>query len=146
MAQFEIVRHTGLSASQAWERLTDWERHGEHIPLTSIEMRGVIRSAVGEAFTARTAVGPLRFDDPMTVTYWQPPEGERPGLCRVVKEGRVVTGWAVLTVMPQGRVGSTISWREDAGFRAVGGLLNWPTRIGGRLVFGRVIDRLLQAR
>ena len=53
-----------------------------------------------------------------------------------------MTGWAVLTVSPDAD-GATIHWREDAGFRAAGNLLDWPNRVAGRRVFGKLVDRLL---
>jgi hypothetical protein len=142
VAEFEIVRRTPLSAIEAWNRLTDWERHGEFIPFTTVTLTGLIRSDVGATFVGRTALGPLHFDDPMEVTEWRPPDGAEPGVCRVVKRGKVITGWAELTVSPDGD-GATVLWREDAGFRAAGNLLNWPNRIAGRRMFAKLVDGLL---
>nr|MBA2559689.1 SRPBCC family protein [Propionibacteriales bacterium] len=85
---------------------------------------------------------PLRFDDPMDVTLWQPPSGSSAGVCRIVKRGRVVTGWAVLTVTPTA-TGCTIQWKEDASIRFTGPLLAWPTRLLAKRVFGRLVDGLL---
>lgn len=142
MTAFEVIRYTPLSVVEAWARLTDWERHGEFIPLTSVTMTGTIRDDVGAAFVARTGVGPLQFDDPMEVTHWQPPLDNRPGVCRISKRGSVVTGWAELTVSPHGD-GAAITWQEDASFRVVGRLLDWPNRVAGRRVFGKLVDGLL---
>jgi hypothetical protein len=142
VADFEIVRHTPLSAAQAWTRLTHWERHSDFIPLTTIRLTGVIRGDVGATFVARTTLGPLHFDDPMELTKWQPPVDDEPGVCEITKRGSVVTGWAVLTVSADDD-GATIRWQEDAGFRAAGNLLNWPNRLAGRRVFGKLVDGLL---
>lgn len=145
MADFEIIRRTHLPATEAWERLTDWERHGAFIPFTTVTLTGLIRRDVGESFVGRTSLGPLHFDDPMEVTHWQPPEGDEPGVCRIVKRGQVIIGWAVLTVSPDEN-GTTVLWQEDAGFRAAGSLLNWPNRIAGRHLFTKLVDGLLDDR
>lgn len=142
MSEFEVVRRTELSPEEAWRRLTDWERHGAFIPFTKVALTGVIRDDVGAGFVARTGIGPLHFDDPMDVTVWQPPLYERPGVCEIHKRGRVVVGWAVLTVTKVDD-GSIISWHENARFRLAGSLLDIPNRIAGRWVFGRVVDGML---
>lgn len=150
MAAFEVVRHTSLSANAAWAKLTDWTCHGEFIPFTDVRVTSQGPRGVGTVFVARTSLGPLAFDDPMEVTYWDPPSDHRAGVCRIVKRGRVVTGWAVLTVTPDNRGlrssangGVTIRWVEDAHFRAAGPFLNWPNALAGKLVFGRLVTGLL---
>lgn len=161
MAAFDVVRHTTLGAEAAWARLTDWTRHGGLIPLTDVRVSSEGTEGVGTVFVARTSIGPLGFDDAMEVTYWQPPTQQQPGICRIVKLGRVVTGWAVLTVTPAGldqqsrpaagltppadKRGATIRWVEEAQFRAAGPLLNWPNALAGKYVFGRLVDGLLSA-
>lgn len=141
MASFDVVRRTPLPVDEAWARLTDWERHGRFLPLTSVRLDGSTVGA-GAAFVARTSIGPLGFDDPMEVTVWHPPAGGAPGLCRVTKRGRVVVGWAQLaaTAAPDGTL---VHWHEEARFRAVGRLLDWPNRVLGRVAFGRLVDGLL---
>lgn len=143
MAEFEVVRHCLLEAPAAWDRLTDWTAHGDHIPFTrvAISPEGPTQG-VGTTFVARTQLGPIGFDDPMEVTFWQPPADQLPGRCRIVKRGPTITGWAVLTVVASG-AGSTISWREAAGVRLAGPLLNWPNRVAGKIVFARLVDGLL---
>jgi hypothetical protein len=150
VALFEVQRESRLPASQAWSRLTDWRRHGEFIPFTEILVtsageasgRGGGGQGVGASFVARTVVGPWHFDDPMEVTYWQPPDGVR-GVCRLVKTGNVVTGWAVLTVSPTA-TGCSITWKEDAAVRFTGALLGRPTKILATRVFGHLVDKLLE--
>jgi hypothetical protein len=142
VASFEVVRHTHLSADQAFARLTDWPRHAQFIPLTSITLLGLIRGQVGERFVARTSLGPLHFDDPMEVVFWQPPVADAPGVCRVDKRGRVVGGSTVITVTPSPE-GSVVHWQEEANVRLLGPLASWPTQFAGRRIFGRVVDRIL---
>lgn len=141
MATFDVVRHSSLPVAEAWARLTEWERHGEFLPFTTVRLTG---PSVGAAatFVARTSFGPLGFDDPMEVAVWQPPAGGAPGLCRVSKRGSVVTGWAQLTVSATPK-GALVHWHEQARFRAAGRLLDWPNRIVGGLAFGRLVDGLL---
>jgi hypothetical protein len=138
---FEVVRQTPLSAPRAWERVTDWQCHEQFAPLTTIR---VTRDADSgrEIFVARTAIGPLGFDDPMEVTYSLPPTETSSGLARIVKTGRVVLGWAVLTVTPT-PTGSEVRWLEEARLRGTAGplaaLVNLPVKIG----FGHLLSGLL---
>jgi hypothetical protein len=148
VAVFEVRRDSALPASEAWNRLTDWRRHGDFIPLTEVLVAGSAgetapATGLGTVFVARTSLGPVHFDDPMEVTYWRPPD-DRAGQCRLVKTGRVVQGWAVLTVTPAAS-GCTVSWREDAAVRFTGTVLGWPTKVSAAFVFGRLVDRLLSA-
>jgi hypothetical protein len=122
--------------------VTDWPRHAAFLPFTTVQLAGLIRHDVGERFVARTQIGPFHFDDPMEVTYWQPPVDSQPGVCRIVKQGDLVVGSAVLTVTAS-REGSVVHWQEDARLRPVGRLLAWPTRAVGARVFGRLLDGLL---
>ncbi|MEV7396334.1 SRPBCC family protein [Aeromicrobium sp. NPDC092404] len=130
MALFEIVREVALPPEESWRRLTDWEQHGQHVPLTRI-----IRTDRG--FTARTGVGRLGFDDPMEIVEWSPPR-----FCRLEKRGRVVTGWAEVGVEPTVG-GSRVTWREDLHVRGVPRWGDGLTRAAGTRMFSRVIDRLL---
>jgi Polyketide cyclase / dehydrase and lipid transport len=142
---FAISRRTPLSADETWDRLTDWEAHSGLIPFTVVT-RDPDRPRVGVAsrFVARTTLGPMSFDDPMEVTFWQPPTEGRPGVCRIVKSGTTVTGWAVLTVTadPAGR-GCTVTWREQADVGRAGPLLRGPTALVGKAVFSRLVSRIL---
>jgi hypothetical protein len=148
---FAITRRTPLDALEVWARLTDWEAHSGLIPFTRISLPlDAARPAVGvgSRFVARTTLGPVQFDDPMEVTFWRPPGGTHPGevegVCRIVKRGRVVVGWAVLTVSPGPASGeSTVSWMEEADLRLGGPLLRRPTALLGRAVFTRLLDQLL---
>lgn len=142
MPRFEVTRRTSLPADHAFARVTDWKRHGDFLPLTSVSSSSEYPGGRMVAFNARTALGPVGFDDPMEVTTWRRPTHHEPGVARLVKRGRVVHGWAVITVTPTAE-GASVSWVEDAHLRLVGPLLNWPTRLVARLTFGRLIDGLL---
>ena len=130
MALIEIVREVPLSQYEAWSRLTDWQRHGDFVPLTSIEL-------TPEGFNARTGVGRLAFDDPMEITVWEPP-----ALCRLEKRGRVMKGWAELSVTAHD-LGCRVVWRESIRMTGTPRLADGLTKASSRALFGRVIDGLL---
>ncbi|MFJ5814109.1 SRPBCC family protein [Streptomyces sp. NPDC093108] len=142
MAVFRIERFASLPAAESWRRVTDWERHAEHVPLTTITVLPGTPTGVGTVFVARTGVGPLAFDDPMEVVRWTPPTGGRAGLCRLEKRGSPVLGRASIDVYPTDS-GSHVVWVEELGVRL---LPRWgdPLIAGaGRRIFGRVLDGLL---
>ncbi len=140
MGTFEFVVDSDLSPQQAWQAVTDWPAHAEHVPLTVIEH-------TADGFVARTGIGSgrLGFDDPMRVQTFTPPTGTAPGECRIVKLGRVVRGEATLTVHAL-QDGSRVRWREtaDVGPRVLQPLLRPASTLAGRLLFGRVLVALLQ--
>lgn len=120
-----------MPAEEAWARLTDWPRHGEHVPLTTI-------TRTERGFVARTGSGRLAFDDEMEVVTWDPPRH-----CRLEKRGRVVTGWAEIDVTPLD-LGCRVEWREVAHWIGVPGALGGVEAAAGRRLFGRVIDGVLR--
>lgn len=143
MALFRIDRRTPLAPAEAWRRLTDWERHGDGVPLTRVTVRTPAPVDVGTVFVARTGLGPLGFDDPMEIVRWEPPTGERPGRCRLEKLGRAVTGWAEIEVGAAGS-GAYLVWREDLRVRGLPHALDALTARAGRVVFGRALNVLLR--
>lgn len=130
MALFEIVREVGLTPEESWKRLTDWEQHARHVPLTLIIL-------TDSGFIARTGIWRLAFDDPMEIVEWR-----EPSFCRLEKRGRIVTGWAEVLVEPRGP-GSRVTWREDLHVRGLPRALDHLTRAVSTRVFSRVIDGLL---
>jgi hypothetical protein len=140
VAGFDVVRRTPLTADEAWRRVTDWRRHGEFVPLTRIRVE---RDDAGHVtFVARTGIGPVAFDDPMAITHSSPPTSGEPGTVRIVKRGRVVLGWAVLTVTPIDS-GSEVRWHEEARLRwTTGPIVAVVDRIVAR-GFARLLDGLL---
>lgn len=144
MALFEVSARSSLSPEQAWQRLVDWPKHADLVPLTSIRVLTATPSGVGTVLVARTQVGPVGFDDPMEVTVWAPPTDDEVGFCRLDKRGSVVTGWAELTVTPEPGGGSTAIWREDIHVWKLPGLFDRPTAMSSRLLFGRVLRHLVR--
>ncbi|MER7583751.1 SRPBCC family protein [Kitasatospora sp. NPDC097691] len=143
MARFVLTRRSPLPPAVCWERLTAWPRHGERVPFTRVGVARGTGREVGDVVLARTAVGPLRFDDPMEIVESVPPGPGRDGLCRLAKRGRPVRGWAVLRVRAVGG-GSEALWAEELRIAGVPRFADPVVAATGRLVFGRVLDRLLR--
>ncbi len=114
MVYVEYALSSRHRPARAFDRLTRWEDHS--VPFTRIRR-------TPEGFTARTGLGPLAFDDPMVIARWEP--GRR---AELIKRGRVVRGWAVIEVAPDGE-GSRVVWREELGVPGMPGvLLRGPSR------------------
>lgn len=124
-----VVRYTSqLEAADAFARMTDWKRH--RVPLTTI-------TVTPRGFTARTAIGPVGFDDPMEVTRWEPPHR-----VDLQKRGRVVRGSATITVEPDGS-GSVVTWDEDVSVIGVPRFVDPIVSRLLRLMVSTVLRRLL---
>lgn len=145
MAVFRIGRTTGLAAPESWRRVTDWPAHSAGVPLTSVSVTTPGPVGAGTVFVARTGAGPVGFDDPMEIVRWEPPAPGRPGVCRLEKRGRTVTGWAEIEVRPAAG-GSVVLWVEDLRVRGLPRALDPLLARAGRIVFGRTLDGLLSGR
>lgn len=142
MAVFRIERFTPLPAAESWRRVTDWERHGPHTPLTSVTVPDGLPTRIGTVLVARTGLGPFGFDDPMEVVRWTPPAAGRAGLCRLEKHGAVVLGRASIEVSPT-ECGSHVVWVEELRVRLLPRWADPLVSTVGRRVFVRVLDALL---
>ena len=140
MARFTVTQQVRAPATAVWAAMVDWRRHGDWAPLTVVRVTTARPEGVGAEFVARTGIGPLAFDDPMTVELWQPPGGDvpddRPGRCEVAKRGRVVLGRAGFSVVPLHAGRCRVDWDEDVTVtphrvtRLAGPLLSLAGRIG----------------
>lgn len=159
MARFTVVQDVRAPAGAVWAALVDWPRHGDWAPLTSVRVVSPRPDGVGATFVARTGIGPLAFDDPMTVVAWLPPRGDSPGdgfgRCDVVKSGRVVHGRAWFTVAPLADRRSRVIWDEDVTVsprrvtRYAGPLLSIAGHLGFAATlraFARDVERVAQPR
>ncbi|MFF4016407.1 SRPBCC family protein [Streptomyces sp. NPDC001843] len=144
MVTFLLERTAPLPADEAWRRLTRWSRHGDAVPLTRISVVTDPPTREGTLVVARSGVGPLAFDDPMEVTVWRPPRDGEPGLCRLVKRGRVVLGWAELEVHPGPGGRTRVLWREELRVRGLPAAFDRPLAAASRAVFGRAVNALLR--
>jgi len=128
------------SAVDVWELLTDWPSHSRWVPATDVV---VLEDAggVGTRFVGRSHLGPVGFDDPMTVTEFVPPTDTTAGRCTILKTGRTVVGTAGFTVAPTGASTSAVEWWEDVTV-APEGLTRWVEPLiarAGSMSFERVL-------
>ncbi len=144
MGTFAVSRDVDAPAAQVWAALVDWPRHGTWVPLTRVRVTTATAEGVGAGFVGRSGLGRLGFDDPMTVTAWQPPSGDRPGRCDITKTGRVVLGVASFTVTATGAATCRVRWSETieiAGLRRVP-LAGRVNDLVGRIAFAGVLRRM----
>jgi hypothetical protein len=152
MSTFRIDRVTPLPADEAWRRLTDWPAHTGQVPLTGISVLTPGPTRAGTVFVARTALGPVGFDDRMEVVHWQPPAPGRTGRCRLEKRGRTVTGWAEIRVWREAGTGggddgrTRVRWQEELRIEPLPRLFDRLTARTGGAVFGLAVDRLLRGK
>ena len=135
---FTLTRESPLPPAELWARVAALADHADTVPLTTT-LADPGEPGVGWHFTVRTAVGRLHFDDPMVVEVW-----EAPHRWRIRKTGPL-RGWAEAVVTPYAG-GSRLTWTEELWFSSVPGLrrVTRPVAdVAGRVVFGRVVDRLV---
>ena len=144
MSAVTVRRRVAAPPEEVWERVTDVRRHGDHVPLTAITQDEQLR--LGSLFVARTAVGPLGFDDPMVVSGWQPPPST-PARMRMVKTGALLAGWASIEVVPVAG-GAEVAWTEEivptpSMLRPLARLVDPIARRATAALLARVLDGVL---
>jgi uncharacterized protein YndB with AHSA1/START domain len=87
---------------------TDWERQGEWILGTTVQVRHGDGRSVGSEVEAVTGIRGIGVTDRMQITVWAAPVR-----CEVRHLGRVVRGTGIFTVQPRGRGGATFEWTEQ---------------------------------
>ena len=142
MGTFTIERTVAVPPAQVWDVITDWAGYARWIPLTRMRLdQGPTR--VGWSFAGLTGVGPFRFSDAMRITDWAPPSDAGPGAFRLVKVGRLLAGWAEVSVLPvAGGEQTQLLWRENIVIRPVplGRLLAPLTDRVNEALFAKVVD------
>jgi hypothetical protein len=136
---FTVLRRTPLASDLAWAALTDLAEHANDVPFTDVVVPegGLV---LGAEVVAWTRLGRLGFADRMLVTAVDP--GRR---LRLVKVGRLLHGWAQITVLPDPASpgASSVEWVEEVWLP---GLRRITRPVGDRLgpvLFGRVVDGVL---
>jgi hypothetical protein len=144
MGTFAIERVVAAPPRQLWDVITDWAGYARWMPLTIMQVDpGPAR--VGWSFAGLTGVGWLRFADLMRVTEWFPPAGAGPGAFRLVKVGRLLAGWAEVSVLPIADGKQTrLLWRENIVIRptVLGTLIAPLTDRFNKALFATVIDAM----
>jgi hypothetical protein len=116
MVRFTSTIDVAAGVEQVWQRITDWPAHSRWVPFTKVTVTSDRPDGVGATFLAASAIGPIGFDDPMEIVEWTAPtsgRSGRPGHCRVQKHGRLLHGWAELTVASLSDGVSRVSWLEE---------------------------------
>ena len=144
MGTLTIERVVAASPRQVWDVITDWAGYARWMPLTTMRLdQG--STGVGWSFAGLTGVGPFRFSDAMRITDWAPPSDAGPGAFRLVKVGRLLAGWAEVSVLPiAGGERTRLLWRENIVFRPIllGRLLTPLTDRFNKALFATVIDNM----
>jgi uncharacterized protein YndB with AHSA1/START domain len=144
MGVFAIERVVAVPPRQVWDLITDWAGYARWMPLTTMRLDPGPTGA-GWSFAGLSGVGRLRFSDVMRVTDWSPPSGTGPGRFRLVKVGRLLSGWAEVSVLPiAGGEQTRLLWRESIVIRPVllGRLLAPLTDRLNKALFVRVVDAM----
>lgn len=111
MTRIDVRLDLPHNIDHVWDRLTDWESHSVWIPNTVVTVTKS-SAGVGTEFVGITRIGPLRLDDPMTVTLFDPPvDGIASGV--VTKTGRILGGTAGFTLTALDESTTRLDWFED---------------------------------
>jgi hypothetical protein len=108
----EVVARVDVAAppKAVWDKLVDWPTHRQWMVLTKVESTTEDREGVGAGIVGVTGIGPVAFQDPMTVTAWQPPPVPV-ARCEVAHMGRIVRGAGAFEV-EETPTGSRVVWSE----------------------------------
>ncbi len=104
-----MERVVELSASHTFALITDFSVHERWIPLTRITAPAPPLEQGDEVVAVSAGV----LVDRMRVVEATPPDGPVPGVLRVRKEGPLLLGDAVITVVPVGTDSAVVRWEED---------------------------------
>lgn len=125
------------------EAVLDLGAHQRLIPLTTLSWSGPLRR--GSRFVARTALGPIAFDDVMEVIEYAAATTDSPGRCLIEKVGPLLRGSIEVTVTPEGS-GARVTWRQQLHVRhlpaALDSLAAWPARAAYLAMLRRLISRV----
>jgi len=138
------VLEPGLSPGEAWRRVLDLRAHSRVTPLTTVAGDALSADELrqGSRFVARTAWGPIGFDDVMVVDEIAAPRDDAPGFARIHKEGSVIRGSIELRVTPRPS-GSRVEWVQDVKVRWVPGPLDPVVAWVARRSYAAALRRLL---
>lgn len=139
---FTVTTITPHSPQASFKILTDFTKHSA--PGTRVYYTSENTEGVGATFNARTKLGPLAFDDNMTITHWQPPTETDSGHCYIDKTGPHLRGQAHITISPHAD-GSHVEWREwiTLGPQPLTWISGKIAFLAGPLVFRAVVRQLL---
>lgn len=135
LADLDVQVRVAATPTQVWDYVTDWTRQGEWIPATKVRTDG-------DQIIARTALGPIGFDDTMHVRLWEPPHR-----CETVHTGRLVRGIGIFECRPDGD-GTLFVWSERVDIPggpiapALWAVARKPVEVGFGYALRRMRDRV----
>lgn len=134
---FELSRIVPMTPELAWQRLTDWQSHGEWIPLTRVE----VDPTDPDRFTAWSGIGQLALEDRMQLTHRTvDPHARR---ARIAKLGPVLVGEAEFSVSAGITAGSAVvQWREVVAVPYLPRLLGPIAATMGKYLFTMALGRM----
>ena len=133
---FTLTQQWAIPADRLWNALADWEGHSEWIPMTRVRiLHG--DGGLGTRFVARTGIGPLGFDDNMTVIEFDPTTTH----AVVEKTGPLLKGSAGFRIEPAG-AGCTLTWFETVHVPGLPRLLSPVVAKVGTVLFALALGRL----
>jgi carbon monoxide dehydrogenase subunit G len=118
MTRIDIRLDLPHPIDHVWARLTDWESHSAWIPNTIVTVT-TQTSGLGTEFVGITRIGPIRLDDPMTVSEFQAPSNGRAS-CVVTKTGPVLGGTAGFELTSTDASTTRLDWFEDVHLKPTG--------------------------
>ncbi|KRE54947.1 SRPBCC family protein [Phycicoccus sp. Soil748] len=144
MAALHLVRETSATPAQVWDVVAAFDGYGAWMPMTRM-VTDEGQPRVGWGFAGLTGLGRLAFSDSMLVTRWDPPADGTTGVFRVVKTGRLLGGWAEVTVSPREDGGSRLDWVEDVVVRPLPFKRFFDPLLdrASAWLYGRAIDAML---
>ena len=145
MADFDVHLDTDLPAAEAWRRVLNLHAHTEVIPLTTVTGEQMEAAALlpGSRFVARTALGPVGFDDVMVVDSIEQPLAGSGGRARIHKQGKMIGGTIDLRVTPTA-AGSAVDWSQQIRVRGVPRTADPLVARVARAAYGKALGELLR--
>lgn len=136
VVEFQVHREFNCAADELWRALADWRSHGDWIPATRAQVR-FGDGGIGTRFVARTGIGPLGFDDNMTVTEFEPATRK----ATVEKTGPWLRGSAGFEIVDD-ESGTLLIWREQVVVPLLPQALAASAARLGAALFGHAMGRL----
>lgn len=133
---FTLTQEFPIDQFRLWSALSDWAGHGAWIPATTVRVIAG-DGGLGTRFVARTGIGPLAFDDNMTVIEFDAATTH----AVVEKTGPLLTGSAGFRIEPLER-GCRLLWFETIQVPLLPRFLCPLVAVVGRQLFVFALNRL----
>ena len=133
---FTVRQEWNVDQHRLWSALADWQGHGSWVPATTVRiLEG--DGGLGTRFVARTGIGPLAFDDNMTVVEFDPATTH----AVVEKTGPLIKGSAGFRIEPRPG-GCALMWFETVHVPGLPRILSPIAAAVGKFAFNYALNRL----